>query len=93
MTTQSGISQLKIRLEVVPEEQSPTYRALANEIAGEIYDDLKAQGYNVKAHYTGEAGGGNDFLIWLQQMMANGGQALMAAAMTEIASQAVGVFK
>lgn len=91
MTTPSGILQLKIRLEVVPEE--PAYGALANKIASEIYDDLKAQGYNVEPHYTGEAGAGHDFLIWLQQAIASGGQVLMAAAMTEIANQTVGVFK
>lgn len=54
MTTQSNPSQLTIRLEILSEEQNLTDIALADEVGREIFEYLRAQGYNIEPYDDGK---------------------------------------
>lgn len=50
MTTQSNTSQLTIRLVFLAEEQNLTDIALVNEVGREVFNYLRAQGYNIEPY-------------------------------------------
>jgi hypothetical protein len=76
MAKHSDTSQMKIRLEILPEKPTSLDTALAQEIGDEIFAYMKAQGYSIEPDYTGKMSGGV-FGLLIAQFMENAGQAFM----------------
>jgi len=92
MMKQPDTSHVKIRLEIVPEQQSALDHALAQEVGDEIFAYMQSQGYHIEPDYTGQMGGGVFGLI-VAQFMENAGQALMMVVAESVIEKLIDAIK
>lgn len=95
MTMPLNTQQLKIRLEIIPEDAGNKWdRALVNEVCNEIFEYLTVQGYYIEPVDTGTLDAGHDFWVAvLTYTAANIASGSLNEVGTQIADKIGAVFK